>query len=287
MRKIIILLLLPVLMGACNAIASLVHDDRDLVAKVGKNKLYRSEVERIIPNMIPAEDSARMAAQYINTWAMDLLYLDVAETQLSKAELDVSSELEDFRRSLLKYRYEQRYINDRLDTLVTDEQIRQYYLDHEDDFTLKRPVLKVRFVDVMKDSPNKDAILQMMTSDEYDEVQRADTLAKSTALRYFDSSDTWLDAGELAKSFGLDYTQMLACMKGNMIKYEPEDRADLMAAYVCDIRRSGPEPIEYCSERIRDILMSARKHDLMNSLERDLLNNALESKQFVIYENEE
>ena len=286
MRRISLFLLLPLLLGACNAISSLVHDDQ-VVAKVGDHKLYKSELERFIPNMIPAADSARLAEQYINTWAMDLLYMEVAEAELSKGELDVSNELEDFRRSLLKYRYEQRYINDRLDTLVTDEQIRQYYQEHEADFALKRPVLKVRFVDVMKDSPNKDAILKMMSSQEYDDVQRADTLAKSTALRYFDSSDTWMDAGELAKSFGLDYVEMLAHLKGDMIRYEPEERGDLMAAYVCDIQRTGTAPLDYCSARIRDILMSSRKHELMNSLERDLLNNALEKKNFVIYRNEE
>ena len=80
---------------------------------------------------------------------------------------------------------------------------------------------------------------------------------------------------------------MLSYLKGDMIKYEPEDRGDVMVAYVCDIRRTGTAPFEYCVGRIRDILMSARKHDLMNSLERDLLENALESKQFVIYQNEE
>jgi hypothetical protein len=59
-----------------------------------------------------------------------------------------------------------------------------------------------------------------------------------------------------------------------------------MAAYVVEIQRKGTAPLEFVSERIRDILMSARKHDLMNSLERDLLQDALESKKFVIYENE-
>ncbi len=284
MRKLLTYLL-PLLLCSCTAISSLVHDDQ-VVARVGEHKLYKSELEQFIPNMIPAADSVRLAGQYINTWAMDQLYLDVAEAQLSKAELDVSAELESFRRSLLKYRYEQRYINDRLDTLVTDEQVRQYYQEHEADFALKRPVLKVRFVDVMKDSPNKDAILKMMTSKEYSDVQRADTLAQSTALRYFDSSDIWMDAGELARYFGLDYTEMLSHLKGDMIRYEPADRGDLMAAYVLDIRKSGSAPIEYCSSRIRDILMSARKHALMTSLERDLLENALESNNFVIYQNE-
>ena len=283
MRKLLILL--PLLLGSCNAISSLIHDDQ-VVAKVGDTKLYKSEVEGFIPNMIPASDSLRLAEQYINSWAMDLLYLDVAEKELSKSELDVAAELESFRHSLLKYRYEQRYINDRLDTLVTPEQLRAYYEAHAEEFALARPILKVRFVDVMKDSPNKDAILKMMRSSEYDDLQRADTLAKSTALRWFDGSDTWMDASELARFFGLEYREMLSLLKADWIKYEPADRDDLMAAYVCNIQRTGTAPLEFCESRIRDILVSGRKHELMRSLERDLLENALESKQFVIYENE-
>ncbi|MBQ9660881.1 MAG: hypothetical protein IJV37_06420 [Bacteroidales bacterium] len=285
MRRLSVLLCCAVALCSCNAISNLVHDDQ-VVARVGDSKLYKSELERFIPNRISVEDSVRLAEQYIHSWAMDELYLAMAEAELSKAELDVSEELESFRRSLLKYRYEQRYINERLDTLITDGQVRDYYAAHEAEFALKRPVLKVRFVDVMKASPNKDAILKMMSSREYNDVQRADTLAKSTALRYFDSSDNWMDAGELARSFGLDYTEMLSLLKADWIKYEPEDRDDMMAAYVLEIRRTGTAPLEYCASRIRDILMSERKHELMNSLERDLLKDALENKKFEVYQDE-
>lgn len=282
MRKILPSVILIVLLSSCTAISSLIHDDQ-VVARVGKHKLYKSEVEQYIPDLSTPADSASIAQRYINSWAMDLLYMNVAGTQLSKAEMDVSSELEAYRRSLIKYRYEQRYINDRLDTAITESDIKKYYQDHQDDFVLERPILKVRFVDVMKDSPNKDAILRMMASKEYDEVQRADTLAKSTALRYFDNTDIWTDAGDLARAFGVDYTDMLSMMKNNTIRIEPEGRGDLLFAYVLDIQKSGIAPLSFCTERIRDIIMSSRKDKLVKSLEQDLLNNALESKLFVKY----
>lgn len=267
---------------SCDVASSLVHDDQP-VAKVGREKLYRSEVESMIPDMISPEDSAGIAEKYIRLWAMDRLYMKVAEEQLSKSEIDVSDELESYRRSLVRYRYEQRYLNDRLDTLITDAQIREYYLANQEDFELSRPLLKLRFVDVMKDSPDKDEILRLMSSDEYDELELADSLAGKSALRYFDNSDSWMDAGELSRYFGVTVEEMLDAMDEDMIVIEPEGRGDILAAYVCDMINSGTAPLEYCSPAIRDIILSNRKHELMASLERDLLEGALDSKQLVIY----
>ena len=275
MRKTLSLLLAALsVLSSCTVISSVVHDD-EVVARVGKDKLYRSELQRFIPPSASPQDSAALAARYIDSWATDRLYVKVAEEQLSKSEIDVSAELEAYRLSLVKYRYEQRYISDRLDTLVTDAQISEYYMSHQDDFVLQRPVLKVRFVDVMKDSPNKDHVLKMISSDEFDEFHRTDSITVSSALRYFDNSDVWMDARDLAAEFGVDYPQMLSAMKDNMIKIEPEGRGDLLAAYVCDIKQVAAE--------IRDILLSARKHALVKGLERDLLETALENRQFVIY----
>lgn len=286
MRNIVHLLaaVLPIVImnASCEVASSLVHDDQP-VAKVGREKLYRSEVESMIPDMVSPEDSANIAERYINLWAIDRLYVKVAEEQLSKSEMDVSDELETYRRSLVRYRYEQRYLNERLDTMITDAQIKNYYDANQDEFVLARPLLKLRFVDVMKDSPDKDELLRLMSSDRYDDLKKADSLARVSALRYFDNSDSWMDAGELARYFGVPVDKMFAAMDEDMIIIEPEGRGDMLAAYVCDMINSGVAPVEYCSSAIRDIILSNRKHELLAALERDLLDNALDSKQFVIY----
>ena len=267
---------------SCEMASSLVHDDQP-VARVGKENLYRSEIEGRIPGMMSPEDSAGFAERYIRLWAMDRLYADVAEKQLSKSELDVSAELESYRRSLLRYRYEQRYLNDRLDTLISDRQISDYYEAHEADFALREPLMKIRFVDIMKDSPDLDEILALMSSDGHGDLARADSLARVSALRYFDNSGSWMSASDLARYFGTSASEMLDAMDEDMIIIEPENRGDILAAYVCDMVESGTAPLEYCTPVIRDIILSNRKHELLAALERDLLDEALDSKQFVIF----
>ena len=283
MRKVCAYSLMLLALCSCKVISNLVDDDQ-VVARVGDEKLYRSDVAAYIPDLVAGEDSIRMAEQFINSWAADLLYLDMAERQLSVEEMDVTEEMENYRRSLLKYRYEQHYVNERLDTLITPEQVSEYYDEHKEDFVLTRPVLKVRFVDVMKDSPNREAILKMMASDKIGDLERADTLAASSALRYFDRSDTWMDAAELAREFSTDYLSMLSRLEGKYIKIENEGTGELKVAYVLEIKKDGYAPLEFCSESIREIILSGRKHNLLNGLEQDLLEDALERKTFVKYE---
>lgn len=283
MRKVCAYSLMLLALCSCKVISNLIDDDQ-VVARVGDEKLYRSDVAAYIPDLVVGEDSIRMAEQFINSWAADLLYLDMAERQLSVEEMDVTEEMENYRRSLLKYRYEQHYVNERLDTLITPEQVSEYYDEHKEDFVLTRPVLKVRFVDVMKDSPNREAILKMMASDKIGDLERADTLAASSALRYFDRSDTWMDAAELAREFSTDYLSMLSRLEGKYIKIENESTGELKVAYVLEIKKDGYAPLEFCSESIREIILSGRKHNLLNGLEQDLLEDALERKTFVKYE---
>lgn len=282
MRKLTAYVLVFFCLTACNTIQSIIHDD-EVVARVGQEKLYRSQVEQYIPEFVSPEDSANLVKQYINSWATEILYLQVAQDQLSESEMDVSTELEDYRRSLLKFRYEQRYLNDRLDTLITSEQMEEYYRTHQELFQLERPILKVRFLDIAKNSPSKDKIVKLMSSSSYEDNLEAEALASGAALRYFDSSDRWTDAIVLAREFGTDYTDMLAALKGNLIKIEPADRSDVMIAYVAEISKNGVAPMEYVGDRIRDYILSARKQELLSSLEQDLLSDALDRKNFVIY----
>ena len=91
------------------------------------------------------------------------------------------------------------------------------------------------------------------------------------------------EASDLARYFGTSASEMLDAMDEDMIIIEPENRGDILAAYVCDMVESGTAPLEYCTPVIRDIILSNRKHELLAALERDLLDEALDSKQFVIF----
>ena len=129
------------------------------MAKVGSHKLYDTELNAYIPDSASPEDSVKLALQYINSWATDMMFNDLADKELSKSEKNVDKELEAYRQSLLKFRYEQKFINQRLDTAVTESQIENYYESHIENFKLQLPIAKAQFLYIYTDYPNLGMIL--------------------------------------------------------------------------------------------------------------------------------
>ena len=272
-------------MTSCETVTSFVRELRygQLVAKVGSHRLYASELASYIPDSASPEDSTRLALQYINTWASDQLFTDVAERELSKSEKNVDSELEDYRHSLLKYRYEQKYVNQRLDTAVTKAQIEKYYDDHAENFKLSLPIAKAVYMNISADSPNLEIIKKKMRSDKPEARIEADSIAFSSAFRYTDFGDRWVDLVKLSREVGTDYGTLLSQVRDGYAEL-PDGNGNLNIVYFFSLMRAGQTgPVEYFEEQIRDIILSTRKQALLSRLERDLIENARNQENFVIY----
>lgn len=287
MKKWLVIWVLAMAATSCQWVRKLSDSASELlgdevVARVGEHKLFRSELEKVLPGGLEQQDSLSLSREYIHRWAEDLLLLNMADEQLSKSEKDVSKELEEYRRSLLKYRYEQHYVSERLDTAVREEEMRAYYESHKDKFLLERPLVKCRILIIPSSAKTLKTLRRLMASDDGEDLVAADSLSRMTAIRYLDASDSWMDALTLAREMDMDEPPGGSRMKGD-IEFT-DDEGNLHFAYIVEMVGEGkPAPFEYVSGRIRDILLNSRKHALTSGLERDLLERARSNGSFVIY----
>ncbi len=267
--------------ASCKAISDFL-DNGEVVARVGDAKLMMEDLKKVIPQGISSGDSAVLAKQYINSWSLDHVYMEVAESQLSEAERDVSQELETYRRSLLKYRYEQLYVNQRLDTLVSEDQIQEFYERHSDRFVLKYPIVKARFMSIPSDTPNLKKMQKKMSSDDIADVMEADSMAYLSAYKFKTWDESWIDATTLAKEFGAESSSVLSSIRKGWIERTDTNNVKSLA-YVSEIIPAGKmAPSEYSAPFIKDMIISARKQALLSTLEQDLLKDARESGKLEI-----
>src|SRR6187549_2420274 len=107
------------------------------VAEVYQEKLFRSDLVRMIPPGVGREDSMALARKYIDAWARERVLLHKAEENLSNAQKDVEQRLRDYRESLIIYAYEEALVRQKLDTNISAAEIEAYYKENEKNLELK------------------------------------------------------------------------------------------------------------------------------------------------------
>ena len=188
-----ILSYLFVLLFTTGCIDTFKQNDSLVLAKVHDKYLYISDIEDIIPVNISPRDSISLVRSYVNDWVRTNVMIYQAEQNLPLDQLDFSKQLEDYRNSLVIYRYETELINQNLDTIISDIEIEEYYNNHLTDFELKENITKAIYVIVEK-IPEKE--------DQFDQIF---ALPDSTI---FDSLDYYVPL--LATSSYLDTTNWVS-----------------------------------------------------------------------------
>ena len=97
-----------------------------LLAQVFDYKLYFDDVKDLMQSYSNAEDSIQQVRSLTEHWVRDRLLLVEAEKSFPK-DADMNKLLEDYRQSLLLHFFEQQVIEERLDTVITENDLVQYY----------------------------------------------------------------------------------------------------------------------------------------------------------------
>lgn len=257
------------------------------IARIGGDVLYESEVVKLLPEGISSEDSAAMVRQYLNTWALGKLLLLKAEEQLSKSEKDVSEQIEEYRSSLLGFRYEKRYIEERIDTAVGPDEIIRYYEEHPESFTTASSIVKARVVKLSASSPYYDMIRNMMNVTDERDVANLEELCFSSADRYADFDNNWVGISEFAKEAGIDADILEEDISRSRAVEKKVDGKTVLIYVLDRVAPGAVSPLEFNEERIKEALLSKRKQELLQKLEQDLLEEATGNNHLKIYSYDE
>lgn len=280
MMKAVWILLLCISVSSCRLYDSLFKGE--VVARVGKDVLYRSEIEDLNISGFTPEDSLRMVERYIQSWAKDRLLLDMAESRLPKADRDVAAQLEEYRRQLLVYRYEQRFVEQRLDTVISEQEYKAFYNARPESFVTHQPLMKGIYIKVSDNSPNLNPIKALYRSHVREDLDRLDQLCYTSAERYYFFED-WVSIEAVVEGTGMDVDAMASVLEEKSYM----ERSWLGYTYLVSVDDyvpvGRPAPYEYCRDMIRDVILSRRKQELLTSLERNLLNDAIGSEKLKIY----
>jgi len=253
------------------------------VAKTYDNYLYSSQLKNIVPYGLSPEDSLVVIKDHIDKWIRKQLLLYQAEQNLSEENKNVEQQIEDYRTSLLIYKYEENYINQKIDTVISDEEIETYYNSYSPNFILNNNLFKGIYIQIPRTSPELYKIRSWYRSDNPDHIKKLESYCYNYATRYDYFEETWVPFDDVLNNMPKIYIRPENLLKYRK-SYEIKDSTYYHFLKISDYKLTSTiAPLEFIKNDIKSILLNKRKIQLIQELEANVYNDALNRDNFNIY----
>ena len=280
-KSIIILFSIFLLVGCRNKHS---QSKRIAIAEVGRVVLYYDEMPKLIQRGINEADSAALFQNYINKWAKRQLLLQKAEENLSPTLKDeITKQLEETRSNLVIYQYQRQMILEKLDTVLTDAELENYYAANENSFVLTSNIVKALFIKIPLETPDLNKIRTLARSNDHNDLQQLETYCYQFAEKFDDFNEAWVPMDKLSVELPQNIENEEYFLKRNTF-FETSDSTSLYLVSIRDYRlRSSLAPFEYVKDDIKRIIWNTRRFEFIQSLENGIYNDALKNNSFKIY----
>ena len=271
------------LIHACHSSSKKTDDNGLVLAKVNKKTLTVSDLNQFTPKGISKADSVILLKKYINKWANDELFYQEALTYLTVEDIDIEKEIENYRKELITYKFQTKLIEEKLDTLISQEEIESYYNKNAKNFLLKNNIVKVLYVKTPASIPNLDKLKKLCYSNNPKDEQQLNALCIQYANNYYTNNNTWLMFEDLKK----EIPQLKEVPEYNLQNgkiFEFSDSKNYYFLKIIEIKSKNTlSPINFERNNIKAMLLNERKKKLINSIKQDFFEKAKADKQIEIY----
>jgi hypothetical protein len=280
-KTLLLIATIVLLPSGCSLLDSNNHEEP--VARVFEEYLYPSDLSEAVPPGTSSQDSLILAKRFVESWVKDQLMLKRAEQAFSEEQIDFEKQIEQYRLSLLIFSYRQKLLQQKLDTVVAEEEIQSYYEQNMNNFMLNQDVIKGTFIKIPLTAPRVDELRRWSWNSRPEDLEQMEKYCLNYAEKFSNFSDTWVYFKSIKPQLPMKISQPSRYLTFNK-NIETKDKQYRYFLHVTDLVVEGEAaPIELVSKDIISIILNKRKMEFIQDLEQRVYNDGVNRNQFEIY----
>ncbi len=282
MNKIIPVLIVALSLAACKGNNNGLK--RIPMAKVGDNVLYYDDMPYNIARGLSGNDSVTVIRNYINQWAKRELIFQRAEKNIPvDVKAEIERQLDENRFNLIVYQYQQQMMLEKMDTVIRDQELEDYYAKNPNSFILTSNIVKTLFIKLPAETPDINRFRTLLRSNRQKDVQELESLCYQFAEKYDDFDENWVTLDRISLELNREISDQENFLKRNTY-YETSDSSSVYLLGISDYRLRGSlAPFEFVREDIKRIIWNDRRIEFLKDLENGIYNDAIKENGIKIY----
>lgn len=282
MKFLIQLFLLSLLVSSCDYFRA--PKEPKAIARVGKSYLYQEDIVDLVPKGTSKKDSIAIVKSFIDRWATQKLLFEAAERNLSNAKVEEFNELiNQYKVDLYTKAYVEELVIRQIDTVVTEMQIADYYSKNKQYFKNASELVKMGYINLVKENPKFAKIKSKFSSFTKKDKKELEQLAVQFKSYAFNDS-IWVDINQVYEKLPFINIENKQKYISGGINFQYPDSTTVWLVKVNKVLpKDSPTPLEFLKPTIKQIIINNRKLELVNTIEKEITNDAINDKKYEIY----
>lgn len=271
-----------ILISACQ-LANRGRPSEKPIARVHDKYLFPSDIEDLAGSGLTANDSTMIVKNYIDQWVRMQLMVSKAEENLTEEEKNLRKQLENYRASLLIYKYKQNLLQEKLDTIVSEDEIKAYYEENPSNFLLSAPVIKGVYIKLPRTAPQIWKVRAWYRSDNEDNIEKLEEYCYEHADVYNWYNADWVYFDKIVEQIPVNISNKESFLRYNN-RIDVRDSTHQYFLSIRDHRLAGmTAPLSLVSDDIKSIILNKRKINFVQGLENEIYRDAQNRNFFELY----
>jgi hypothetical protein len=256
------------------------RSDNEILAIVNTEKFFKKDLTILLHQNINKIDSQLLVKSYIKDWAIKKLLLEKAQNNSSLEMVNQIDDLvKDYKESLLINNYKEQLVKQKLDTVVTDRELEEYYLLNKENFKLNEELVKIKFLHVDNTINDKKEILKLFKSDDILDLEELEKQELSFKFHQFNDS-IWTQLDNVLLKLPFSKEKLLKKTKF----IQKQDSIGLYLVAIKDVLElNSIAPLSYVLPTIEQMILHKRKIQLIRDIEKIIIKDAIQNNNFKIY----
>ncbi|MDR0697806.1 MAG: peptidyl-prolyl cis-trans isomerase [Tannerella sp.] len=249
----------------------------DVLVKVNDKMFTREEIACRIPKGISSADSLIRAETIMKKWVIDALMDEAAYQNIGDDKAEIDKLVNEYRRSLMRYRYQERIIRDKVSAVINESDQMKYYEDNGQQFILSENLIRGLFIKVPVDAPGLGNLRKWYMSDSEESLEKIEKYGIQNAIIYDYFYDRWVNFDEVMAKIPYHISNSTQFLKINN-HLEISDDTHVYFLNISDkLLIGGKAPFDYVKPQIQEALANKRKIDYLHTFGESLYRDAVKN----------
>lgn len=268
---------LTILLIGCNRPEA---DNKDIIVRIGDEILTKTDLSMIFSQSADS-NSLNLKKNYVKNWIVNQVLRQRAENNLNNIDLKtIQNMINDYETTVYVQQYKQRYIKQKLDTNITDEELVGYYKTYNFDFRLKSQLIKALMISIPIKSNQYYPLRNLLKKDIDENYDAIESFCNKHQFTIIDFNEEWINFELVNNEFNIDINSL---KYQNIFSINDSVHSETKILRIKEYLLEGDTiPFQYVKNDLKKIIIHKRKQNIITKLEHTAFEDAISNKEMFV-----